>query len=250
MSKLTEAKSLKIFIAIIVMLFLVLLAPSAVSAARDVSFLVGDARGRAGEQAVVTVSVNNAAGTDGGQFVLKFDPKLVTPVMVEAGALLANTANTLHMANLDYAAGQLMFMWVTAAGDTAASGVVCKITFTLEANGVARLEFGEIVLSPAGTTLGEVSPGKITIGEPGVNEGVSEEEENIAENIVEGTGNSDAGGGTGQGTPDVEEDVSLETGGRQNPLWFWLLVFVAAAMAVAVFLLYKRHKVMKRRTFE
>lgn len=132
--------------------------------------------GNVGEHATVTVAAEEAAGFEGGQFVLNFDPLLVKPVLVETGSLVANAQGSLQMANVNYGPGQLIFMWVTPFADTAESGVVCTITFELLREGVALLEFSEVVLSPAGMNAGKAVSGKIAVGDKGVDQDNNEQD--------------------------------------------------------------------------
>ncbi|MCJ7806354.1 MAG: cohesin domain-containing protein, partial [Clostridia bacterium] len=133
-----------------------------------------EAEGSSGNQAVVSVEVENAAGTEGGQFILNYDSALVRPVVVEAGKLIAEARSSFHMVNLEYAPGQLMFMWVTVFADTDNAGVVCTITFELLKEGISGLTFGEVIVAPDGIRTGEIIAGKISIGDMEVDQDDSE----------------------------------------------------------------------------
>ncbi len=115
------------------------------------------------DEKVVTVFVENAGGLEGGQFVLIFDPNIVAPVEVAAGPVIADAADNLHMANLDYDTGKLNFMWITAHGDAAASGELCYISFSLLQEGETLLDFEEIILAPDGVELATGIPGRIIV---------------------------------------------------------------------------------------
>ncbi len=120
--------------------------------------------GPVGEQVTVHINAENAAGTEGGQFVLQYDPNLVKPVSVEPGPLITAVDNNIYMANLEYAPGQLMLMWVTVTADTADAGTLCSFTFELLSDGLARLDFEEVIIVPEEIGLALASPGKIAVG--------------------------------------------------------------------------------------
>lgn len=121
-----------------------------------------------GNEVTVTIRADNAAGSEGGQFVLNFDPDLVKPVSAEAGEMVIKASSGLHMANLDYERGQLMFMWVTAAADTPDSGEIGVITFELLQEGDTALDFGELIVAPESLKPAVPVAGKITVAGGGV----------------------------------------------------------------------------------
>ena len=124
--------------------------------------------GAADGQVVVEVNAENAAGTEGGQFILNFDPNLVEPVSADSGELVKDAENNLFMVNKEYDDGQLKFMWVTALADTADSGTVCEIAFDLFDQGTTALEFADIVVSPDDFAVAEAVSGEISIDDTGV----------------------------------------------------------------------------------
>lgn len=166
-----------------------------------------------GDQVVITVSAENAAGTEGGQFILNFDPKLLRPASVEPGELVTEAKSALDMANLEYADGQLMFMWVTAAADTADSGEVCIITFDLLNEGETVLEFSDIVIAPDNIEEVTTVPGKVSIA-------------NVEVDLRE----------------DNDEGALLETSSNTTS-YYWLIgLAVLVILAAAGFVFSKRRK--------
>ncbi len=163
--------------ALLIMFLIAIMTASAVLGAEGFKLsAVVEKGGNVGEHASVTVAAENAAGFEGGQFVLNFDSSLVRPVLIETGSLVADAQESLQMANVNYGPGQLIFMWVTPFADTAESGVVCIITFELIGEGVTMLEFDEIVLSPAGINAGKAVSGKIVVGAKGLDQGNNEQD--------------------------------------------------------------------------
>ncbi len=144
----TSAKSVfKGFLFLSVLLTVLLAAGMEVSATGLT--LLAEEKEVVGEDRVeVAIKAENAAGVEGGQFVLHFDPALLKPVSIEEGKLVKEASDSLSMANLEYAEGQLMFMWITAHADTADSGELCIITFDLLEEGDTALEIKDIVISP------------------------------------------------------------------------------------------------------
>ncbi len=133
--------------------------------------------GKPGEQVVIEINAENAAGTEGGQFLLNFDQDLLDPVAADSGQLVEDAESNLFMVNKEYGEGQLKFMWVTALADTADSGTVCEITFDLLGEGTTALEFTEIVVSPDDFTVAEAVSGKVRIDDAGVDKEENEEPE-------------------------------------------------------------------------
>jgi len=165
-----KAKIVKIITVIPIFIFLFSAALS-LYAAEGFKLIASEEKGVSGEEVVVTISAENAALTEGGQFVLGFDPELLRPVSVEPGKLLTEASSALDMANLEYNEGQLMFIWITAMADTEDSGEVCLITFDLLTKGETLLEFYDIVIAPE--TIEDVTaiPGKVIVNsEAGIQE--------------------------------------------------------------------------------
>ncbi len=168
-----KANLLKVIVAITMLVFMI---PQGTAAAEGLKLAATGEKGGIGDQVIVTIKANNAAGTEGGQFLLTFDSSLVRPVSIEAGDLIAEAKSLLHMGNLEYAPGQLMYMWVTVYADTNDSGNVCEIKFDLLKEGETLLRFDEIVVVPDVIGPAASVPGKINIstGAAGANQEESE----------------------------------------------------------------------------
>ena len=158
-------------------LFLISLVTGQLQAAGGIKLVAGEEEGTAGEQVSVSIRAENAAGSDGGQFILNFDPALVRPVSVEPGPLVTEADSGLHMVNLEYEVGQLKFMWVTAAADTAEVGDICSIQFELLSEGETRLEFEGLIISPDSMEPATPVSGKITVRDTEVGQEEIEEDQ-------------------------------------------------------------------------
>ncbi len=191
--------------ALVIILLIAIITSSAVSGAEGFKLsAVVEKGGNVAEHATVTVTAENAAEIEGGQFVLNFDPSLVKPGLIETGSLVADAQGSLQMANVNYGPGQLIFMWVTPYADTAESGVVCTITFELLSEGVALLEFSEIVLSPAGMNAGKSVSGKIAVGDKGVGQDGAADE-------LDGNAGSDEDPAVPSGDLDIDDGLATGT---------------------------------------
>jgi len=147
-----------------------------IAAAEGLKLSVERQSGSTGGQAIVKVTAENATGSEGGQFLLSFDPDLVRPVLAEAGELVTDSDSSLYMVNLEYAPGQLMFMWVTVFADTADSGIICTISFDLLKEGETQLRITDVVVAPAGFEVVQTVSGGITIGDADEDVGVDQED--------------------------------------------------------------------------
>lgn len=126
---------------------------------------VTEGRGNRGGKVEILVRAKNAAGSEGGQFVLNYDPNLVAPASIQAGGLISAARDDIFMANLEFAPGQVMVMWVTVYGDTADSGIVCSLVFDLVKDGESALELSEVVIvADDVAATATLIPGKIRIG--------------------------------------------------------------------------------------
>ena len=207
---------------IIIIMLTVLIASGSVAASDNLVLSVTEARGNAGDTVEVSVMIDNAAETEGGQFILNYDHELLKPVAMVSEDFLDSASDSLDMGNLDYAPGQLMFMWVTAAADTDNSGTLITVTFELLKEGESLLEIDEVVISPEGI---EVTPelGMITVAGNGVAE--PESEPGIEEDIDEADSDQAA---------EIEEPVDVE-GGTSLVLIVIALIVVLAAAAFVYF---------------
>ncbi|MDY6827487.1 MAG: cohesin domain-containing protein [Bacillota bacterium] len=175
---------------VIVFCYLVLFMYPGSAVAADLNLSVDEKESEPGEQVTLPVRIENASGTEGGQFILTYDPAVLDPVSLEAGDLVKNATGSLHMANLDYEPGKLMFMWVTAAGDAADAGILCTVTFSVLKAGQTEIAFRDVVIAPEGavtvrTTPGGVSSGDVEVKPEGTDETENERKENKEKTVTE-----------------------------------------------------------------
>ena len=203
------ATTVKAAFSLALLLVIAITVPGTLLAADNMLLTVSNAGGDTGDLVEVSISIDNASGTEGGQFVLNFDQGLLKPIALEAGNFLEESDNSMEMANLEYAPGQLMFIWVTAAADTEDSGVLCTITFELLKEGESLLEIDEVIISPDGIDT-DIEPGLITAPADDINELADTE---------------DAAG----------IDVAAEEG-RTSPI---VIILAVAALAIAGYVAYR-----------
>jgi hypothetical protein len=204
-------------------------------------------QGQKGEQVRVVVTADNAAGTEGGQFTLKYDPAVAKPVTIEPGSLVTGAASNLHMANLEYARGEMIFMWVTAAADTENNGPLCTIVFDLINDGVANITFDEIVIAPDGVGIGQPISGRITVGDPGAvsngseNSGAepADELEDAADQQPEEEITEDLGSEEEQAE---ERALPGEVSYGVSSYWLPVLIIVVIMAAALVFIIRRNKK--------
>lgn len=212
----------RVFIIPAVLMLMVLLTPYNLAAAEALVLSVNEEIGEAGGEVTVAIDAVNAANTEGGQFLISFDPELVSPVSIEAGSLITDSSNSLDMANLEFETGQLMFIWVTPAADTADSGTLCTITFKLLKEGESLLKIDEVVISPDGVEL-VAEPGTITVEGNGLDPAAEQEGYNEVDP-----------------DPAVEEEELVDQDRGPNTLLIGLIVLVV--LAVTGFVAYKGFK--------
>jgi len=135
-------------ISLVLCLSLLLMFSQAVFAENSVRLDAGSESGSEGDEVSVTVSISNAAGTEGGQFELNFDPDVAVPVDIAKGSFVDNASNDQFNYNLEFDNDTLMVIWVTPNGDTADSGTVCTIDFELVEEGDTSLTFSGVVIAP------------------------------------------------------------------------------------------------------
>jgi hypothetical protein len=158
-------------IATMVAFFISLIFAGSATAAEGLKITAAKVEGSAGSQVLVNITAERVAGSEGGQFILVFDQSLVKPALIEPGELILTAEGRLHMANLDYAPGELMFMWVTANADTKDSGVICRITFDLLKAGTTVIGFKDlIIVADTGDVASSVA-GQIKVNPPTPGEG-------------------------------------------------------------------------------
>lgn len=151
-------KNKTLLIVVLAALMISLVITGSAAAAEGLKIKAASVEGGAGSQVVLNVTAEKVAGSEGGQFILTFDQSLIKPVLIEPGDLVLSTESNLHMANLEYAPGELIFMWVTANADTKDSGVVCKVTFDLLKAGTTAIGFKDlIIVAETGDTASSVA---------------------------------------------------------------------------------------------
>jgi len=212
------------------------------AAAESLKISAATVDGVAGNRITLNVTAEKVAGSEGGQFILTFDQSLVKPVLIEPGDLVLSAESNLHMANLDYAPGELIFMWVTANADTNDSGVICRVTFDLLKAGTTKIGFKNLIVvaetgDPASSVTGQIKVGSAATGdetEPDLSlemeseEDDSEaEEENPAEEVV--IGEDDEEGETN----DINEQTDI------NPILVAIPIIVIIALGVIYYLMNK-----------
>ncbi len=233
--KLEHKSSLKV---IACLLALVIFAAGSPVAAEGMVLRATDLQGQAGEQVIVEITADNAAGTEGGQFILQFNPETVRPIAAEPGTLVTEASNNLHMVNLDYEPGKLMFMWVTAAGDTDNTGLVCTITFELLSDGLTNLAFDQVIVAPDGIGTGQMVPGRIAVGDTEVDR---DEDSDTGLEETEGEPTEEPEETTEE---DNDENLALPVDGDSSSSSPWLIaVAILAVLASAGFLLLRRNKI-------
>lgn len=236
----------KILAIAVLIVILALTLTQAVSSAEGLKLSAVRDRGDVGGQVTVTVRAENAAGTEGGQFLLTFDPNLVKPVSSEAGELVAKAKSNMYMVNMEYAPGQLMVLWVTPYADTLDSGVVCKIIFDLLKAGETALDFREIIVAPDGIDPATAVSGKITVSrsaeaaetEDNGEESDSEQEVDSSEDLINEQDDND------QFIDNNDQTVNEAGNAASYAIWLVVLVF-AVTIGYFIFNRLKKPKVNK-----
>jgi hypothetical protein len=213
------------------------------NAAAAEGFKISAARveGGAGGQVTVNITAENAAGSEGGQFNLTFDQNLVKPVSIEPGDLVLSAESNLHMANLDYAQGELMFMWVNANADTKASGVVCRVTFDLLRDGTTAISFKDVIIVGGNNEAVTAASGQIKVGAgtPGQSPTTDPEQEpNAGEDDPEDAEGSEVEEVVGEDDGESENDIVAEGTGI-NPFLVVIPIILIIALAVVYYLVKK-----------
>ncbi len=146
MRLLKERKTL--LVTVIVCVALLLLISQVAFATDGVRLSASNEKGDVGDEVEVTISIENALDTEGGQFDLSFDADVVEPVSAARGPLVPDVAENMFSYNLELADGELRVLWVTAEGLEVDSGVIGTITFEILEEGDTNLTFSNIVMSP------------------------------------------------------------------------------------------------------
>jgi hypothetical protein len=226
------------------LLFLAVLLPGSVAAAGEKLLTATKVEGSAGSKVILTVNAENLKGSEGGQFTLTFDQGLVKPITIEPGDLILSSDGNLHMANLEYAPGELIFMWVTASADTDDSGAICRITFDLLTEGTTAIGFKDLVVVDGNGETPKSIAGQINIGPAGSGQETTTDSEQAADS---GESDLEAGEeGSSEGVIDEEEtenDQNLVTDRVGfNPLLVLVPIIIIVVLAVVYYLVKKQGK--------
>ncbi len=163
-----------LMIALVLSLLFVLLFAQAASA-QNVGLSAGQVTGAVGDTVTVSVSVTNALATTGGQFDLSYGPStggtvMLEPISISGGDFVPGFSNDNF--NMNVGNNKLRVLWVTAAGSSKDSGVICNIVFKITQAGETQLNFSEVLIVdapegglPAALTSGKVT-GTTTVTEP------------------------------------------------------------------------------------
>jgi len=157
-----------IIIAIVLgLLFVTVFAQSAL--AQVIRLNASQETGYVGDTVTVKVNISNALQVEGGQFDLSFGPTVagetlkLEPISISGGDFVTSFTNASY--NLNVGGNKLRVLWVTSAGSTKASGVVCTIVFRITEAGETPLNFSDvvIVIPPFGSVVGGPhTSGKVT----------------------------------------------------------------------------------------
>jgi len=135
--------------------------------AQEVKLSASQETGFVDETVTVKISITNALGTEGGQFDLSFGPTVagetlkLEPISITGGDFVPSFTSDNY--NLNVGDNKLRVLWVTAAGSTKASGVVCTIVFKVKEAGETTLSFsGEVIVDPQNRGVATPTAGKVT----------------------------------------------------------------------------------------
>jgi hypothetical protein len=234
-------KTLKtVFItALATLLILAVLVPGSVAAAGEKVLSATKVEGGVGSKVVLAVRGENLKGSEGGQFTLTFNQGLVKPITIEPGGLVLSAESNLHMANLEYAPGELIFMWVTANADTIDSGAICLITFDLLKEGTTAIGFKDLVVVDGSGDMPKSVVGQIKIGPAGSSQETITDSEQAAD-----SGESEpAAGEEVIGEEETENDQNLVTDRvGVNPLMVLVPIIIIVVLAVVYYLVKRQRK--------
>jgi len=227
-----------VFITVLTTLFiLALLVPGGVAAAGEKILTATKVEGSAGSKVVLAVTAENLKGAEGGQFTLTFDQSLVKPITIEPGDLVFSSEGNLHMSNLEYAPGELIFMWVTAGADTNESGAVCLITFELLKEGTTAIIFKDLIIVDGNGDTPKSVAGQIIIRPAG--SGSNQETDSEASDSA--TDDEDAAEEVISEEEEDDPNIVAERSGV-NPFLVLIPMVIIIALAVFYYLVKKRGK--------
>jgi LPXTG-motif cell wall-anchored protein len=160
-----------VLIALVLSLLFVLFFAQA-AFAQDIRLSASEETGKVGDTVTLKVSISNALDTEGGQFDLSYGPTLaggtlmLEPQSITGGAFVPSFSSDNYNLNVD--GNKLRVLWVTAAGSSQDSGVICNIVFKITAVGETQLNFSDVlIVDPRdGRNLATPTSGKV-IGQTG-----------------------------------------------------------------------------------
>lgn len=136
--------------------------------AQEIRLSASQETGYVGDTVTVKVSITNAIATEGGQFDLSYSPTLaggtlmLEPVSISGGDFVPSFSSDNY--NLNVGNNKLRVLWVTAAGSSKDSGVICNIVFRITGVGETQLNFSDVlIVDPRdGRLVATPTPGKVT----------------------------------------------------------------------------------------
>ncbi len=148
------------------LLFVLFFAQSAL--AQEIRLSASTETGNVGDTVTVKVSITNALDTEGGQFDLSYGPTLaggtlmLEPVSISGGDFVPSFSSDNY--NLNIGDNKLRVLWITAAGSSKDSGVICNIVFRITGVGETQLNFSDVlIVDPrVGRLLATPTSGKVT----------------------------------------------------------------------------------------
>lgn len=213
-------------------------------ASRGLILSATSAKGQPGDQVVISVTADNAAGSEGGQFLLLFDPEFIQPLTLETGEMITEANNNLHMSNLEYQTGEIIFMWITPEADTVNSGTICDISFNLIRAGKTFINFDEVILVPDEIQLAFLEPGKVIIGD--VEAGQDTDNAGTSNEVLIDDSRDDEGEIIGEEALNYdnlsEEDAAYGTGAVRTNTLLYLPLFAAAILALGLYTIFRKRK--------
>ncbi len=237
----TKTATIRILAALLIMAMFL---SGSVAAAGEKVLTATKVEGDAGSKVVLTVKAENLKGSEGGQFTLTFDQNLVKPISIEPGDLILSAGNDLHMANLEYAPGKLIFMWVTASAETIDSGAICLITFDLLKEGTTVVGFDEVIVVDENGEIPKSVAGQIKIGPAGSTQGTTTDPDQETDSdetdpalIEEGADEEVIGEENGE-----EDEKIVADRVAVNPLLIIVPLIIIAALAGVYYLTIKSRK--------
>jgi hypothetical protein len=146
--KLLRNSRLLLIALVLSLLFVLFFAQAAF--AQDIRLSASEETGAVGDTVTVKVSITNALDTEGGQFDLSYGPTLaggtlmLEAVSISGGDFVPSFSTDNY--NLNVGGNKLRVLWVTAAGSSKDSGVICNIVFRITGAGETQLNFSDVLI--------------------------------------------------------------------------------------------------------